>query len=481
MKKIILLLTVFSLFTVSCDDFLDLKPKTSWSGLNFPTEETHLEGLLYGGYERLQSVLSTGFLVYGEMRADVFKVNAFSVNNDKIVNNKLDYGMSQSSWAGFYEVIKQANLVLEYTPDLLENNKTTQAKANELMGEAYCLRALSYFYIVRIWGDAPLITKPYLTKDDLNNLSREPIDSILVSIHNDLSESADLIPAGNTSRTRFTRTAANAIDAHVYAWEHKYDKVIEKADLVLGNGEYALAQLYDVNLDSNSPTFVANVQSSAFAQIFNVGKNKESIFELAFSLQDGDDSRQLNSYLSSSYPYLRPHVEYASSFNPLDWRSIVANRYSSLGSYTAIKFTIGFNMVEDSRNIVLFRLGDIYLLKAEALANMEDTDQNRKDAMKLVNDIRRRAGGTSLEITEEIYLDRNAYSHQAIKDLILEERKFELCYEGHRWFDLVRCGKAVEILRDRVGIDIDPAALVWPIFIEEIRRSSNIEQNEYYK
>lgn len=86
-----------------------------------------------------------------------------------------------------------------------------------------------------------------------------------------------------------------------------------------------------------------------------------------------------------------------------------------------------------------------------------------------------------MEITEEVFLDRNTYPYEAFKDLILEERKFELCYEGHRWFDLIRCGKAVEILKNRVNIDLDPAALVWPIYIEEIRRSPNIEQNEYYK
>lgn len=481
MKKIFLLLLAVSFITISCDDMLNITPSTSWSGLNFPTEETHLDGLLYGGYEQMQNALASGFLYYGEMRADVFYINAFNVTNDKIVNNKLEYGMSQASWAGFYQIIKQANLVLEYTPKLLEKNKTTEAKANQLMGEAYCMRALSYFYIIRTWGDAPLVKKPFLTKDDLKSLSRDPVDTILVTIHDDLDKGSKLIPSNKATRTEFTRAAAYTIDAHVYAWEHNYEKVIEKADKVLENTEYSLASLYDPNLDINAANFVANVQSTAYAQIFNVGKTKESIFELAFSIQDGDDSRRLSSFFTSSWPYLRPHNNYCDSFDPLDWRAIVANKYNTTGKYTTIKFTIGFNMVEDSRNIVLYRLADLYLLKAEALANIGDTDDNRKNAMKLVNDIRRRAGGTSMEITEEVFLDRNTYPYEAFKDLILEERKFELCYEGHRWFDLIRCGKAVEILKNRVNIDLDPAALVWPIYIEEIRRSPNIEQNEYYK
>ena len=183
MKKIFLFIIVISLITISCDEMLDMTPNTSWSGLNFPTEESHLDGLLYGGYKQLQNTLASGFLYYGEMRAEVFYINAFNVTNDKIVNNKLEYGMSQASWLNFYRVIKQANLVLEFTPQLLENNMTTDAKANQLMGEAYCMRALSYFYIIRIWGDAPLIKEPFLSIDDLKNLSRDPVDSILMTIH----------------------------------------------------------------------------------------------------------------------------------------------------------------------------------------------------------------------------------------------------------------------------------------------------------
>lgn len=481
MKKIILFLIALSFITTSCDDLLNVQPKTSWSGLNFPTEETHISGLLYGGYERLQSTLAINFLLYGEARADVFNVNNFNTNVDKIINNKLDYGMALSSWSNFYQVIKQANLVIKFTPEILENKKMTEARANELMGEAYCMRALSYFYIIRIWGDAPLVKEPVLAKNDIENLYRDPVDSILVSIHQDLQNAATLIPTANNSRTQFTRAAAYAIDAHVYAWEHNYAKVIEKTDLILKNNEYALAPLYDASYDVSASDFVATVQGSPFAQIFNLGKTKESIFELAFSVEDGDDSRGLSSYLSSSFPFMRPKDEYGATFEELDWRSIVSNRIASTGAFTAIKFTIGFNMTADARNIVLYRLGDMYLLKAEAIANTGDTDEDRNNSMKLVNDIRRRAGGVAFEIPDSIYLDRDIYAHEDIKDLILEERKFELCYEGHRWFDLIRSGKVIQIMKDRANIDIVPGALVWPIYIEEIRRSSNIEQNEYYK
>src|SRR5699024_5172423 len=134
-----------------------------------------------------------------------------------------------------------------------------------------------------------------------------------------------------------------------------------------------------------------------------------------------------------------------------------------------------------TRNIVLLRLADLYLLKAEAIMALEDTDDSRNEAMELVNTIRNRAGGETFEIPAAAYLDRSEYSQDDIMNLILEERKFELAYEGQRWFDLVRTGKAIEVMQESRDLELDPRSLVWPIHIDEIRRGRLIEQNEYYR
>src|SRR5690606_36895407 len=159
MKKIVLYLLFGTSLMVSSCDVLDVEPTTSWTGANIPTEEAHLYGILYGGYGRLQSALRINFLVYGEMRAEVFFNNAFNVNIDKVVANRLDNGMALASWRTFYEALKQANIVLKYTPELLEQHEITEAVANDLMGQAYILRAYTYFYLVRIWGHVPVVTK----------------------------------------------------------------------------------------------------------------------------------------------------------------------------------------------------------------------------------------------------------------------------------------------------------------------------------
>src|SRR5690606_2197906 len=481
MKKIVLYLLFGTSLMVSSCDVLDVEPTTSWTGANIPTEESHLYGILYGGYGRLQSALRINAIVYGEMRSEVFYNNNFNVNIDKVIANKLDNGMALASWRTFYEAVKQANVVLKYTPELLEKQIITEAVANELMGQAYVLRAYTYFYLVRIWGDVPLVTIPFLSSNELTPYGRESQDKIFEQIHLDLAEGVRLIPSSATGRTTFTRAAAYAIDAHVYAWEHNYEKVIEQADRVLSNSNYSLASLYTPSISVNDSDFKQKVQSTEFAGIFNTGRSKESIFELAFSMDDGDNSQYLSTYFSGSFPYVRPRVEYAETFDDADWRAVIAHERASNGLYKVIKFTIGFSSDVDTRNVVLLRLADMYLLKAEAIVNLGDTDDDRKKAMALFNQIRNRAGGPAFEISESEYLDRDNFSNEYLKYLILEERKFELSYEGYSWFDLVRCGKAIEIVRERAGIEIHPLSFVWPIHIEEVRRGAGVEQNEYYK
>ena len=179
---------------------------------------------------------------------------------------------------------------------------------------------------------------------------------------------------------------------------------------------------------------------------------------------------------------ISPIKLFIESFNEeLDWRYHQALKRNTSTSYTAKKFTINFQNDVDSRNIVLFRLSDIYLLKAEAILQLGDSDEDRISAMELVNIIRNRAGGPDFTIPEEEFLDRELYTRELIQNVVLNERKLELCFEGHRWFDLIRNNKVVEVLKAEKGIDLDIRSIVWPIHLEEIRRSKLIEQNEYYK
>src|SRR5690606_28040972 len=176
-----------------------------------------------------------------------------------------------------------------------------------------------------------------------------------------------------------------------YAWEHNYEQAIISIDKVLGNSNYSLASLYNSSWNTGASDFMARVQASDYAAIFNVGRHKESIFELAFNLADGDNTRFLTSYFSGTNPIIRVRAEeFGDTFDSNDWRAIASSERSSSGTYKAIKYIIGFSADVDTRNIVLLRLADLYLLKAEAILSLEDTDESREEAMGLVNIIRNR-------------------------------------------------------------------------------------------
>lgn len=119
---------------------------------------------------------------------------------------------------------------------------------------------------------------------------------------------------------------------------------------------------------------------------------------------------------------------------------------------------------------MLTRLADIILLKAEAHAQL----QQPTEALELLNRIRRRAG---LSVMDEASAN-NLYGN--LVNAILHERSIELCFEGHRWFDLVRTGKAISTMKPINGL-ADERNLVWPIHESAVLRNPNLNQNEFYK
>jgi len=493
MKKInnILMVCCMALFA-SCNDFLDREPLTNWSDSNFFTQESHIKGTLFGGYDMLQGALGANFVMYGDMRADIYKLNdPTRITVEKALNNSLDINASAASWRSFYNVIKQANLVIAHTPDLVTNKKISSANGNDYMGQAYCMRAFAYFWIVRIWGDAPLVLKPYSGGERIVEV-RKPQQEVIDTIHADLNRALKLISSTNIERVRFTRTAANAIEAQVFAWQHNWPAVITSTNKILNststtpivNANYSLVQLYDsVAAKSLTGDYLTNIMlNTGYSKIFNVGLSAESIFELPFSISDNENNNSLFSYLGDNYAQVKPRLEFIDEYEIKDWR-----QYTNFwGGEKAMKFFNGsFARNIDVRNVILLRLAETVLLKAEALVYLNDTEtdslrkvSNIKAAMELVNLIRFRAGGKDLMIPETTY---STFSIDQIKDIVLQERKLELAFEGHRFFDLIRTGNVVRVMQPINGQN-NPLSFVWPIHLDEIRNSNGlIIQNEYYK
>ena len=510
MKKITYIIAGVSALFCSCS-ILDIEPISQWGGSSMPTEQSHIEAILNGGYGRLGSALQSGFVYYGDARADVYYTNSTTaVTADKIVRSNLEIEMSQANWSTFYQAIKQANLNIYYIPRMIQEGTLDAEEVNDLLGQSYCLRAMTYFWVTRIWGAAPLLTVPVFSANDDFDIPRSPVEDVFVQIHKDLDSAyvylTDPSSSGYTkTSTRFTRPAAQALRAQVYMWQKEYAKALEELNDVIENGGYSLASLYDASLDvADTEAFRTEVAKTAFSKMFNSEQSSgssESIFELSFSTADGDTNNAFDSFWTATTATFIVREDFVNFLkeNTQDFRFYASvGKKASNGKSRCQKLVMNYKR-GDARNIILIRLADLLLLRAEARLGLVEGDaltQTEADAvMEDINAVMVRAAGPTAEIVygdegEEGYKD---WTKADFVDLLKSERRKELAFEGQRWFDLVRWGEVNEALFamvpavdatyvfDTGGFTIDERAILWPVHINEIRRSKYIEQNEYYK
>lgn len=492
MKKLrYIILHLLLVSTVSCS--LDIDPKSSWSDRTYYETEEQIKALLRGGYSRLQGALGGGFVIYGDARSDLFMCwNTSKVDMDNIVNNAITPYNSYATWTPFYQAIHQANLVLLNAPRLLESGVITSETADQIMGEAYAMRAFTYFWIVRIWGDAPLMLVPSVGGDYDATMKKSSEEVIRGQIHDDLEKSRTLLK-DTGKREYFTLTAAWAVEAQLCAWENDWEGVMNANTHILGrqgtkltNSSYTLAELYNKGFTATHEVdsdFYRHIASCDYVKIFNEGNSSESIFELSYSIDDNSNSNALYGLVGQSES-LRP-TPYKPFFNAVkghDWRFYI-NFYGNSPRWT--KYFINFDGLTQARNVVLLRLADFVLLEAEALVHQMENGGGdigkegcRKTAIALVNLIRERAGGPDNVVNAEDY---DVDDPDSIYSLIANERVLELFGEGYRYFDLIRTGKLISTMSSING-QTDMASAVWPIYYTEILYSKgSIEQNPYYK
>lgn len=442
------------LFTFSCaDDILDKDPVSSFSGSGFYKTSSDAQAGVYGIYDAVQSTFRVNFAYWGEGRADAVATNA---SGDPLVlqQNTLTQNISSASWNNLYQTISRANYAIKYIPTVFQ---TESEFSLQLIAQARALRALSYFYAVRIWGDVPLITEPYESINQDFFIQKTGKELVLDQIVDDLIFAADNCRndfGGNNTRILFTKGAANAVLTHVYMWRKEYANAVEAAEKVVDNPLYSLVPI------------------TSWSSIFNSGYTNESIFEVGYNEIQTNSLRGLYALGSDSNYF--PSISFRNSFEDGDLRKDLIYEVTNANPRKIWKFFgRGFNDESadpSSNNIVLFRLADIMLLKAEAHNKLNNPDE----AIKLLNLIRKRANIPELTELQAIAL------YGDLESAILHERLIELSFEGHRWFDLVRTGRAINVMNPINGLSSE-ANLVWPISEDALNTNPNLTQNEFYR
>ncbi|MCH7398032.1 RagB/SusD family nutrient uptake outer membrane protein [Belliella sp. DSM 107340] len=447
-------LGVLLLATYSCsEDLLQRDPVSSFSAQGFYQTSSDAQAGVYGIYDAVQATFSTNFSYWGEGRADAVSTNQAG-DPFLLQQNTLNTILASARWNNIYETISRANYAIKYVPTVFEEDSEF---GRQLVAQARALRALSYFYAVRVWGDVPLIIEPYESIQQNIFPERTDQELVLMQIEADLifaSENCRASFGGERDRILITRGAADAMLTHLYMWKNDYANAIASADRVMSNSLYSLVTIND------------------WSRIFTQGYTNESIFEIGYNEVQRNSLRVL--YALGSDSNFFPSQSFRDSFEEGDLRQNLIYDVTETQPRKIWKF-FGEGFSDESpepsdKNIVMFRLADIMLLKAEAHHQLGQT----AEALTLLNTIRVRAGLPNLDEAAAI----NLYGD--VESAILHERLIELSFEGHRWFDLVRTGKAIEVMNPINGLS-DEANLVWPIHEDAINRNPSLVQNPFYQ
>jgi propanediol dehydratase small subunit len=486
MKNIfkILFSAVLAVTFSSCEKFLDMKPLNNGIYVSGSADTVYktandVESALAGAYGDFKNEYwELDYFVNGDAQSDDAYAGADNPANFQIDDYKIDATNSNVSrdYAYLYSSIGKANVVINNVEIVPDPNLSDQRK-KEIKGEASFIRAFMYFQAVQLWGDVPLQLKEVTTisAELLPEIypqlfpARASKEEVYAQIIADLEYARENVKITQVHKGYVTKGAANALLAKVYAIvePHNWAKVSEYCDAVI-NGGYALLPAYDMLWNNQNENSVEAIFEINYAGTSSDGNWGASMFsgtdwkkfnipsnDLVKAFDDENDMIRKNSSIVFS--------DVTGKWSDANWPQ---THYPFLNKYRNI-------ISPSSQNYIFLRLADILLLKAEALNEMGDV----AGAAALVNQIRARV---DLGVTPA--------STQAQMRLAIEkERRLELAFEGHRWFDLKRTGRAREVINNAIGPDGSPFGynltengLVWPIPQSELDKNELLTQNPGY-
>ena len=470
----------------SCSDFLEQNPQTDLSENDFYKTADDILSAVNGAYSSLQEGDIYGnWYVFGEIPSDNTRNQ---LSGSVTTQNEFDqfYIDTQNSmianfWKAAYKVINRTNTILGRIDGIEINTEL----ANRYKLECKFIRALMYFNLVRVYGDVPLVLKEISISESYDIL-REPKENVYNQIIADLKEAQDLPVSYSTAEDgRATQGAAKALLANVYMTLHKYAEAETILAEIINSGRYSLLE--------NTP---GSLNIDGYKNVFSpVNHNsKEGIFEIQFLKGGyGEGSNYANNFapensgtnvvaVGGTGGNNIPEMDIYNTYEEGDLRRDFS---MSLGYYDNRKnnewvesryvckfMDVPYQNNDASNNYPVIRYADVILMYAEAL------NQNGKtaEACKYLNMTRRRGFGYQTTETSPVDLQTTDKAQFAL--MVEQERRVELAFENHRWFDLIRTGRAVEVMRSK-GFSLNETNLICPIPQKQIDVNPKLTQNDY--
>ena len=411
--KNMIVTTVLFLSLASCEkSFLELKPPTSLTPEFALATEADLQVALRGAYSGLKSTALYGrsLMVLGDMMADNTYQSALNTNrytNFNLYNYLVTDGDVAGLWNASYTVILRANNIIN--SPIAEN-----ANIQQIKGEAYAIRALAYFNLVRYFGspytlDPSKLGVPIITtyQADLKP-ERAKIADVYTLINKDLTQAFTLMTKF-TNSSQFSKYSAKALQAKVY--------------LAMGDKTNAKTAALDVITNSGFTAISSAAHTGYWAGVAPRTDKVETLLEISF------DAVANNAFDALSYIYLQSgnygdmlcSSELYDLFETDDIRKSLyaTGTRGGLASVFVNKYS---SFTGDHSDTKVIRMSEMYLIAAEA-----SYPSNTTDALKYVNEVTSRRGATAI-----------ASDGQALLEAIITERRKELAFEGERYLDMQR-------------------------------------------
>ncbi|MGE5394693.1 MAG: RagB/SusD family nutrient uptake outer membrane protein [Candidatus Saccharibacteria bacterium] len=489
MKKIfnIRFIVIFLALTmqISCSNYLELLPPNGLVREEFWKTKEDVEAVLMGAYQSF-SKMDGNLFTYGEARGDMVEAHGnFKWSDEyKLMTSNIFPENSLCKWDGFYKVINYCNEVIKNAPEVKKiDNTFTDFQLKGYMAEAQFLRSLSYFYLVRLYKDVPLVLEPS-ENDGVDFYPHQTSgEEILRIMKQNLDEYRTYANDGYKTpeevKGRATKASFDALLADISLWNFEYDDCIEYCNRITSDIKFQLMPM------------------DKWFELYNPGNSLESIYEFQFN----DKYNQKNSTYGKTNQYAYQYLPSQHAIELFAFKyavEMVRGEKSSIAklsedNYIIWKFagrlpdgeTQRTGDIQNSCNWIVYRLADIHLMKAEALSQVG----RYNEALVELNIIRERAGDPLLSIGN---------SPVDFEDAILNERALELAFEGKRWFDLLRMGRRNNYSRKAKLIELiianvpstqkrilsakltNPLGWYLPVYKEEIERNKNLVQNSYY-
>jgi len=450
-----LLTMLFMVTIVSCQKFLDDKPKTSLTTGNAYNTSADIEKVLNGCYNTFYSTdyYQLEYVMLSDVRSD----NAYPGGGNEETFYDYDRFILPPSnhhnfvnWSALYTGIARCNILLNKIAEF-KGSDLDESRKSQIIGEASFLRAFHYYQLVKLYGGVPLELESNTADPAKTRKARASEKEVYDQIVKDLEVAVNALPdtygsSASVNKVRATKGAANAMLAKVWAQrsDRDYAKVLQYCNAVIsGAGGYSLLQDYTQLFDG----------SHEF--------NNESILEVPYEAGNWDASSWgIQLYLAPEdgwQKYCVPSKDLVAAYDnegdevrknanivfwtqdvngdPISWADENWNPCQDPAVGTPFNYKAkdpgGW---ASGDNYYMLRLADIILLKAEAQNELNST----ADAATTMNEVRTRAGLSPIS---------SSLSKSDMKNAILNERRLELAFEAQRWDDLVRAGVATNVMQ----------------------------------